>query len=377
MKRIAIIGAGIGGLSVALALKKVGVAFTLYEAAPEIKTVGAGILIANNAMQVFKHLGVHHHIVQQGNAVHEIAITNANFSVLSFLKTDDFNLEEGLKNHAIHRTKLHQILSNAVGFENIQLGKRLHKISKTKEGYQLLFEDGSSDVAQFVIGADGIKSVVREIMFGTAVYRDTKQICWRGVLNFQLPTSYHHQALETWGKGVRFGFVQVEAKQVYWYLVVNKDLEKASKTLTEYTADFNPLVCELLEQTPKENIIKGPLYDLKPINHWCKDNMCLLGDAAHATTPNMGQGACQAVEDAFVLGELLKKYSIEEAFKKYPDIRRAKAHHIVNTSWRIGVLSMVSNPLAIAVRNYGLKYLTPTSITLKQMKKIFQLDKID
>lgn len=376
MKPIAIIGGGIGGLTTALVLKQQNIPFVLYEAASEIRAIGAGILLANNAMQVFKQLYIDHQIREKGNGVEAIHITRADFSILSGVDLSKLELEEGLHSHAIHRADLHHLLSEAVGHEHIVLNKRFIELEKSEHDYQLCFEDGTTKEAEYIIGADGIKSKVRELVFGQSSYRNAKQICWRGVLDFQLPGQYPHQALETWGKGTRFGFVQISKDNVYWYLVINAGLENPSAKIVDYTKGFNALATLLVQQTPQENIIKGPLYDLKPISIWTKGRISLLGDAAHATTPNLGQGACQATEDAYVLGQLIKRFSVADALQKYPEIRRAKAHNVVNTSWRIGIISQLENPMAMALRNFGMKYLTSKKITIKQMKKLFTLDEI-
>ena len=114
--------------------------------------------------------------------------------------------------------------------------------------------------------------------------------------------------------------------------------------------------------------------DLKPIKKWQSENVCLIGDAAHATTPNLGQGACQAIEDAYVLGKLLDNGSaIENTFKEYEIVRRKKVNKIVNTSWILGKVAHWSNPLLVWVRNTSLR-ITPSSVNKKQMNEIFELN---
>jgi len=104
-------------------------------------------------------------------------------------------------------------------------------------------------------------------------------------------------------------------------------------------------------------------------------NVCIIGDAAHPMTPNMGQGACQAIEDAYILSECLYKYDVNIAFQKFQNLRLSKAHQIVNTSWRIGKLAHINNPFLIAIRNFILKK-TPSSVNKKQLHQIFNLVKI-
>ncbi len=371
--KVTIIGGGIGGLTTALALKRAGIPFVLYEAAAEIKSVGAGIIMANNALQVFRELGIHEEIYRLGNKIDTMHITKADLSPLSSIGLQRFEKFYGLQNHAIHRSDLYQILVTAVGAEHIRINKRLERIEKEEDGYRLAFADGSIIRSEYVIGADGIKSQVRQQLFPGSVYRDTRQICWRGVTSYQLPERYRHEVVEAWHRGLRAGFVQTSADKVYWYLVINAGLEIQDAGPEVYTRDFHPLIAALVAATPPDTLIKAPLYDLKPIHTWSDERVCLVGDAAHATSPNLGQGACQAVEDAYVLGELMKQYSIPEAFEKYPELRRAKAHYVVKTSWQVGVLSQLENRAGIGVRNFILKYLTPESVNIKQMARLFKL----
>lgn len=374
---VTIIGGGIGGLTTALVLKRAGIPFVLYEAAPAIKSVGAGIIIANNALQVFRELGIHEEIYRQGNLVDKMIITKADFAPLSEISLQRFEALYGLQNHAIHRSDLYDILARAVGPEHIRINKRLDRIEHEGDVYRLAFADGSVIRSEYVIGADGIKSQVRQQLFPGSVYRDARQICWRGVTGYQLPERYRHEVIEAWHKGRRVGFVQTGKDKVYWYLVINTRQEIPGAGPEAYIADFHPLVGELVAATPKDTLIKAPIYDLKPIPAWSKDKVCLVGDAAHATTPNLGQGACQAVEDAYVLGELLKQYNMVDAFKKYPELRRAKAQYVVKTSRQLGVVSHLENRAGMGIRNFILKYLTPASINVRQMARLFRLSPVN
>ncbi|KAB1232639.1 FAD-dependent monooxygenase [Chryseobacterium viscerum] len=371
MNTISIIGAGIGGLTLGNILKQHQYDFTIYEAAPEIKPVGAGIMMAVNAMQVFDQLGLKEKIENAGNKVHRIVIANESLQPIS--KTEILELEAQYNscNVAIHRAELQRILAENLSTESIQLNHSLQKIEK-RENYILDFENGNQIESQIVFGADGIKSPIRNQILKTGTIRNSGQKCWRGLLDFDLPEKHHQEAFEMWGKGKRFGFVKISDKKVYWYACVNEKSFGRSVEIADIFNDFDPLVLQLIEATASENIICNTISDLAPIPQWYSENLCLIGDAAHATTPNMGQGACQAIEDAYIIGKLLEKsQDFNTIFKTFQSIRRKKVDYIVNTSRTIGKVSQWER--GNSLRNF-LMGLIPETMNQKMAKKIIELE---
>ncbi|MBP2615529.1 FAD-dependent monooxygenase [Chryseobacterium jejuense] len=371
MSTISIIGAGIGGLTLGSVLQQNGYNFTIYESAPEIKPVGAGIMMAVNAMQVFDKLGLKEKIENAGNKIHRITLSNE--SLKPFSKTEILELEAQYKscNVAIHRAELQRILAENLDQNSIKLNHSLQKIEK-KENYILDFENGNQIESTIVFGADGIKSPIRNQILKTGLIRSSGQKCWRGLVDFELPEHHHHEAFEMWGKGKRFGFVKISEKKVYWYACINEKSFSRYSQITDLFKDFDDLVLNLIEATQKENIICNEITDLTPIPQWYTENLCLIGDAAHATTPNMGQGACQAIEDAYVLGRLLEKNKdFNAVFEEFQKIRRRKVDYIVNTSRTIGKVSQWE--YGNSLRNFMMS-LIPESINQKMAKKIIELD---
>lgn len=368
---ISIIGGGIGGLTTALALKQNGLAVSVFEGAQEIKPVGAGIIIAINAMQVFDKLGIRNKIEQAGHRISIIKITDEQLNVLSQTDLSNFEKKYKVNNVAIHRADLQNILAVETGFENIQLSKRLSAIDEG-DGYKLNFEDGTTIYSDVVIGADGINSVVRKQLFHHATIRDTRQRCWRGVTRHNFGDKYNHVATEALGKGKRIGFTKINSDYIYWYAVINEGLINKNLSVPEMFKEFHPDLLRLIEDTPEEKIFFSDISDLKPIKQWHRGRACLVGDAAHATTPNMGQGACQAIEDAYILGKLFESgKSLEEIFTQYEKLRIKKAHFIVNTSMRLGKLAHLENPFAILLRNLMIKTLSKNSN--KQLERVFEI----
>jgi len=374
IETVNIIGAGIGGLTTALTLKQKGLHINIFESSAEIKPVGAGIILANNAMQVFQKLGIQDKIEKAGNKISYMKITDANLTKISVVDLAEYEKKYGVHNIAIHRGELQKILANEIGYDNINLSKRLSKIEKA-DLFKLTFEDNTTIESKLVIGADGIKSVVRNQLFGEGILRNANQKCWRGICKIDLPQKYLNELNEAWGKGKRFGFVNIGDKKVYWYALTNsKNVKTEQVNLTEMFKEFHNDILNIISATKKEQIIVSDIIDLKPIDKWQNENVCLIGDAAHATTPNLGQGACQAIEDAYVLGKLLDSgITIENTFKEYENARRKKAHMIVNTSWTVGKMAHIENRFGIWLRNFIMKNL-PKSANKKQMDKIFNLN---
>ena len=371
MNRISIIGAGIGGLTLGNILKQHNLHFTIYETAPEIKPVGAGIMMAVNAMQIFDSLGLKEKIESRGNKIHGIFITDEKLKTIS--TTNVLALEKKFNscNVAIHRAELQDILAENVGFKNIKLNHSLQHIQKN-ENYHLEFENDFKTESKIVFGADGIHSKIRNQIFKTGKIRNAGQKCWRGLTDFILPEKYNHHALEIWGKGKRFGFVKISEQKVYWYALVNENKFKGNLDLTEVFRDFDSLVLEILKSTQKENIILNDIIDLAPIPKWYVENLCLIGDAAHATTPNMGQGACQSIEDAYVIGKLLEKNKdFNFVFEDFQKIRLKKVDYIVKNSWTIGKISQWEK--GNQLRNFLMRSL-PESMNQNMIEKILTLE---
>lgn len=371
---VAIIGAGIGGLATALTLKKARIPFRIYEGVSAPEPLGAGIMIANNAMQAFRW-GIADETVALGNRISVMNLTRPDLTPISCNDLAWFEERSGLHNIAIHLADLHRVLVTAVGAEHIVLDKRLKTVSQTESGYEMFLEDGTVARAGYLVGADGLRSRVRAALFGKGELRDAGQNCWRGVTDFTLPDRYRHELNEAWGKGKRFGFVRLNDQQVYWYLLTDKDLADTASDVSPFLTNFHSLVAKIIEATPASGRIVAPIFDLKHLREWGAGRAYLIGDAAHATTPNLGQGACQAIEDAYVLGELLKRFSLEDAMQRYPSVRMPKAHYIVDTSWRVGKVAHARNPFMISLRNLIMRA-TPARVNQKQLKKIFSLDVI-
>lgn len=377
--QVDIIGSGIGGLTAAIALEQKGFYPKIYEQAKTLKTLGAGIILASNAMQVYKKLGLAEELKSHGICLDSMNITDDKLQVLSKVDLTYFKDKYNIQSLAIHRGKLQQVLLNNLKRTEVVLDHKLQHIRKHDSGCHLDFENGKSINSSLVIGADGIHSKIRNALFPKSKIRSMKQVCWRGVTKFELPASYKNQLNEAWGLGDRFAFVQFSPNHIYWYAVksyVDSKDEFSEGQLSQYFSQYPSIVQEIIKTTPANSLHTSVMQDLKPIKKWYDDFVCLLGDAAHATTPNMGQGACQSIEDAYVLADCLSKQNDINAFKSYQNLRIAKAHQVVKQSWQIGKMSHWTNPLGVLFRNTMLKIM-PDKLTQMQLEKLFEFEKLD
>lgn len=356
--RVGIVGGGIGGLTLSVVLKKLGIAHELYEQAAEIKAVGAGIHLASNAMAVFEKLGIRENVQDAGHPIHHIIVTDNWLKKLMDSDLRDFHEKQKIGNIAIHRGALQHVLLTFANIEGIHLGKKLLPSSNPSEGI-LEFEDGTREEFDLVVGADGLNSTVRKILFPEARLRDAKQWCWRGISSGIPLGEYRYSLTEAWDAGHRFGFVPVNDHTFYWYAVIRSNLLKVNRQdWINGFKTFHPMVHLLAKATRPAAIHESELKDVRTLKSWSVGSCVLMGDAAHAATPNLGQGACQAIEDAWALGSALSEGTdLSKQISGYEKARMPKANAIVKRSRLIGEIAQLNNPLAESIRNTMLSIL--------------------
>lgn len=381
MKAI-IIGGGIGGLTAAIALKQKGIDFEIFEAAPELHPVGAGIWLGGNAMNVYEKLGIASAIKANSYYQKQIFIKDYRGTVLQRVDNEIIRRKYGSGTQSIHRAALQQILATEVS-SKLNLGKNCTAVFHNENGVTVHFEDGTQANGDFVIGADGIRSAIRENYVVNATYRYSGQTCWRAIVNMQLPENEQHESAEVWGytNGLRASYSQVDKNQVYFW--ITKSMQPGSgfgnmealKLIKEWLRPFSSSVMQtVVSNIQPELLIHSDLYDFKPVSKWHKGKIVLLGDAAHATTPNLGQGASQAIEDAYVLAACISNVqNLEEAFALYQSKRIKRVKKIVNISWQLAMITNFGNPVLRGIRNMIIRT-TPDFITQKQFDMLYGID---
>jgi 2-polyprenyl-6-methoxyphenol hydroxylase-like FAD-dependent oxidoreductase len=334
-----IIGAGIAGLTAAIALRHIGLEPRVYEAAGVLAPIGAGIWMAPNAMQVFDHLGLAGGVLAAGIEIERVAILRRDLTPIAVVDMDHAKARFGFPIVAIQRAALHRVLLEAVGPGSVALGKRVDALGGSADSPVANFADGTSAAADFIIGADGVHSVVRRQLFGPPAFRRTGQICWRGLVDFELPSGLRGSTVELWGTRTRIGVSDVGHGKAYWFLVTSATARPRTTALVDLVSGFAPIAGRLIRETPPETIVEVELVDVPPRLPWARGRVCLVGDAAHPMTPNMGQGGGQAVEDAFWLAQALANDdNVETSFDTFQRQRFPKVRAIVDRSYWLGAL---------------------------------------
>jgi 2-polyprenyl-6-methoxyphenol hydroxylase-like FAD-dependent oxidoreductase len=364
--RVLIIGGGIGGLTLAVALHRRGIDAAVFEAAPELRPVGKGIWVPTNAMQVLARLGLDEAIRKAGWELERIQLHTAADGLLQDFDLAPIRQKFGHTTISIHRAALVEALAGALPSGTLHLGKRCTGVVDEQTGVTVRFDDGSDDRGDILVGADGIRSVVREGIFPGVPLRYSGQTCYRGIGDLELSPDLAHVCREVWGGAVRFGFSPIGARQAYWFapmtaLPGDPAVPSPDALAARYSAFPEPIP-EIIRSTPASEIIRTDLHDFAPIRSWSKGRVVLMGDAAHAMTPNLGQGGAQAIEDAYVLAEqITRRASAEEAFREYERIRMPKVRWIVNTAWRFGQVAHWQSRPAQKFRNWMMKLTSGTA----------------
>ena len=372
MKKVIIIGGGIGGLCTAIALQQNGFEVLVYEKVTKLGEVGAGLTLWSNAIKVLRVLGVADQVISAGSKVSRSYIRASNGDILHNTRMGELEIQYGEPVVAIHRSALHKILINALQPNTLKLGVGFSKFEQNENVVTVYFDNGETDSADLLIGADGIHSAVRKQMFPEVQSRYSGYTAWRGVVETEDEVALGTTS-ESWGVGARFGIVRVDAKRVYWFATNNQPAgekstgeQRKAKLLSRFK-DWHDPIPHLLELTPADSILQNDISDISPFASWTQGRVTLLGDSAHATTPNMGQGACMAIESVYVLGRSLKEEAeLGSALKRYESKRHARTAWVTNTSWTIGKGGQISNPVLCSLRNFLVKS-TPEGLMQKNI----------
>jgi 2-polyprenyl-6-methoxyphenol hydroxylase-like FAD-dependent oxidoreductase len=373
VQNVAIAGAGIGGLTLAVALRRRGIEAVVLESAPELAPLGAGLALQPNAMRALASLGIDQAVRAAGAAIARAAVLDQRGRLIG-AEHDVAAMAAllGAPTVAVHRARLHQVLLDALGAHHVRLGARVTGLHAGADRVEVEIAGGTTVTTELLVGADGLRSMVRAQLLGDGEPRYAGYTSWRGVTQAGAVPPLPRMS-ESWGHGLRFGMVDIGHGETYWFAVANapaqgRDGDVKAELLARF-GDWHAPVRALIEATPPARILRTDICDRPPVRSWHRGRVVLLGDAAHPMTPNLGQGACQAVEDAVVLADrLAAEPDLERALLAYEGRRVPRANGMVTASRRFGAVAQWGNPLAVGLRNAGLR-LVPASVAASQLRK--------
>ncbi|MER8236190.1 FAD-dependent monooxygenase [Streptomyces sp. NPDC094049] len=368
VRHAVVAGGGIGGLTAAVGLSRRGWHVTVCERASVLTGVGAGIVLAPNALRALESIGLSPGSWAGDALPGQVGLRTPDGTWLTRSDSGSLSARHGTAARAVHRGFLIDTLATALPVGTLRLGVSVTGVDDTGDSVTVRTSAGDlrADVA---LGADGIRSVLRGQLFpGHRGLRHAGEAGWRAVLpGAGLPAQ---EAAETWGRGERFGVVPLSDGRVYVYATaVSGPGARTGVGPADHHAELTrrfgawhdpiPALLDRLDQrTPdRVGILHHDFHELAaPLPRFHTGRAALLGDAAHAMTPNMGQGGCQAIEDAVVVAHLLASTDdAPVALAAYTEARHRRTTLISRRSRRLGELARLSHPLAVPLRNLAVR----------------------
>ncbi len=364
-------------MTAAIALRQIGKEVRVFERYPTVRPAGAGIMLAPNALRALETLGLTKLIREQGfSSPGGMAILDEKGAVLSAMPAGG----DVYATVAIHRAELYRILLHSLPPGTVSFGKACLDMRQDDRGVTVRFSDNEEVHGSYVLAADGLHSVIRGKLFPSVRLRYAGYTCWRGVADCWPGTGSDSLFTESWGPLGRFGVIPLAHEQTYWFAVKNaaphdqRYLAYGIPELLDTFGGYHAPVASILSATSPSQMIHNDIFDLDRIGPFVSGRTLLLGDAAHALTPNLGQGACQAIEDAVELGRCLTRHtSVPDAFRAYETARVARNSLVSRLSWTVGKLAQLESPLLCRLRNSAMK-LTPPFLQRRQLNTLYDVD---
>ncbi|QEU90695.1 FAD-dependent monooxygenase [Streptomyces kanamyceticus] len=374
--RAIVIGAGIGGLATAVALRRVGVEVEIYERAPELRPAGFGISVMSNAVAALRALDIDLGLEKRGQTILHTEIMTDKGRTLRSLPLETAGDRLGAPSVAMYRGDLQAALLDALGGLPVSLGAVATGYDTTGDGVRVTFEDGREATGDILIGADGINSAIRRAVTGDK--RGPRYggfLCWLSVTPFTHPKITKGFNAHYWGLGSRFGLHDVGKGRAYWWGTVNmpadaaRDWDGDKDRIVRAYAGWADEVREAIRTTPVEDIVAVPAQDRPFLENWGEGPVTLLGDAAHPMLPSLGQGGSTAIEDAVVLAQCLaSRKDPVAALRAYEKLRRERTREMVEVSRKFGGFEQLENPVLRAVRDVYLRH-APQSVLFKPFQR--------
>jgi 2-polyprenyl-6-methoxyphenol hydroxylase-like FAD-dependent oxidoreductase len=364
--RAIVAGAGIGGLCAASGLRRLGYEVDVLERAGGLGSVqvGGGIHLWNNATLALRRLGLITPVEAAGKVVERFSWYTHTGALLGSGDVGAIAHRVGTPALGLTRSVLHDALTPSLEGITVHLGAECVGFEQDDAGVTVRVADGSERRADLLVGADGLRSAVRAQLVGDGEPKRSGIAVWQGVARLDASPAEYGML---WGRGVRMGFYPV-TDGTFWYLLspVGEGPAvppKVKARALALVAGWAEPAAAMVEATPEEAIVGGEILCRDPVARWGEGRVTLLGDAAHAMTPFMGQGAGQAMEDAAVLVSCLRAgTSVSDTLRRYELLRQPRTRELTERSWKLGRTTGIRNPIACAVRDRLLRRMFPRVI---------------
>ena len=368
MEKVAIVGGGVGGLGLAVALAQLGIEAHVYESSSEVRqrSSGAFLNLAPNGMRALDAIGLAAAVAASGSPSAGTELLNASGRVISWIDAGHERERLGFQNTMIRRADLHRILLDAAHERGVTVHwqRRVAGLAETGPQVTLRFDDGTSARVDAVVGADGLRSAVRQHVLAGADpgpsylgLVDVAGFCGQAPAGIvQGPQRM------VFGRHGFFGYYATPRGEVWWFANIPHRQPPAAAELDRYTgggwrdrlldvfAGDPPVVTEILRASD-DPVGAWPITDLPTLRTWHTGRVCLLGDAAHASSPSAGQGASLALEDALVLAALISEHAAgQRAFASFERQRRDRTRLAVRAARR-NTSSKAAGPVAARIRD--------------------------
>ncbi|WP_213880814.1 FAD-dependent urate hydroxylase HpxO [Pseudomonas sp. dw_358] len=333
---IVIIGAGIGGLSAAIALQRHGHRVRLFDRVAQLTPAGAALSVWPNGVQVLEKFGLGSAIKAVSGDMQAMSYSTHQGDLLTRFSLAPLYAGVGQQACPVARTALQQLLLEACGEEHVTLGVSCDGVESTADGVDVLFSDGQRVKADLVVAADGTHSRLRNFVSGQTI---TRQYCgyvnWNGRVDIADDLASPHEWAQFVGDGKRVSMMPMGNGQFYFFFDVplpagsenNRELYR--EELRQHFDGWAAPVQRLIERLDVSNVSRVEIHDMAPIASFVRDRVVLLGDAAHPMAPDLGQGGCQAMEDAWVLAQCLNHGELDAALVHYDEARAERTAQIM------------------------------------------------
>jgi 2-polyprenyl-6-methoxyphenol hydroxylase-like FAD-dependent oxidoreductase len=359
---VIIIGGGIGGLTLALALRAVGIAAMIYERASNLERAGfgSGFFLWANAMAALRQIGCADEVARVAAPIARFEQYDWRGKHLATWPVAEMSQPAGVPSVCVSRADLYQELLSAIGPEVLQLGAECTGFTQDDHGVTAHFADGRSTRGDLLIGADGARSTVRQALQSKRRAPYAGYTAWHAIIEDSYQEYLGDAFRQIWGQGARFVHYPVGRGRRYWaaFLAVPSDYALPAgvqESLRQRYHDWMAPIPDLIAATQDADLHRTPIVASLPLRHWGEGRVTLLGDAAHPMTPNLGQGACQAIEDAVSLAKCLRgvtsRSDLPAILRDYEARRRRRTNSIVLRAWAIGRTGLWKNGVACMLRD--------------------------